>query len=149
MASWACGGQELNSISNGEAAMPRWSFPRAMNNFIARLFLFYFTSVIFITVLVPYNDPRLLGTSTIAASPFVIAMDNAGIKVLPDIMNVCMMIGLCAIGAESLYLSSRMSTAMGRMGLFPKAFGRIDAKGRPYVSLACVMLISTIFTYIK
>lgn len=129
--------------------MPRWSLPRAMNNFLARLFLFYITSIIFITILVPYNEPRLLGTSSIAASPFVIAMDNAGIKGLPDVMNAVMMLGLCAIGAESLYLSSRMSTAMGRMGLFPKAFGRIDNKGRPYVSLGVGMVLATIFTYIK
>lgn len=107
------------------------------------------TSVCFITVLVPYTDPRLLGTSSIAASPFVIAMNNAGIKGLPSLLNVVVMIGLCSIGAESLYISSRVSTALARMGNFPAIFGRIDKQGRPYMSLALAMALSIIFTYIN
>lgn len=136
-------------ISNGEADMPRWNLPRACNNLVIRIFLFYLTSVCFITVLVPYTDPRLLGTSTIAASPFVIAMSDAGIKGLPDLLNVVVMVGLCAIGAESLYISSRVSTAMARMGSFPAIFGRIDKQGRPYMSLLIAMALSTIMTYIN
>ena len=107
------------------------------------------TSVTFITTLVPYTDPRLLGTSSIAASPFVIALNDAGIPVLPDILNVVIMVGLCAIGAESLYISSRVSTAMARMNLAPKFLGRIDNKGRPYMSLLVAMALATIMTYIN
>ena len=136
-------------LTNGEAKFPRWNLPRACNSLIGRIFLFYLTSVMFITLLVPYTDPRLLGTSTIAASPFVIAMNTAGIKGLPDLLNVIVMVGLCAIGAESLYISSRVSTAMARMGMFPAIFGRIDSKGRPYSSLLIAMAISTICTYIN
>ena len=80
----------------------------------------------------PPHHTRLLGTSSIAASPFMIAMEDAGIKELQDLLNVVVMVGLCAIRAESLYISS-VSTAMARMGSSPANFGRIGKQGRPYM----------------
>lgn len=148
-ASFSCGGQELLGITNGEAKMPRWNLPRAVKALAVRLFFFFGLSVVFISILVPYTDERLLGPSNIAASPFVIAMDNAGIKGLPDLLNVVIIIGLCAIGAESLYITSRLGTAMARMGLFPKSFGNIDKRGRPYVSLLFSAGLATALTFIN
>ena len=129
--------------------MPRWSLPRAINNLGARLFLFFGSTVIFISVLVPYNDERLLGLSNAASSPFVIALQDAGIKGIPDLLNVIIIVGLCALGTEALFVTSRLSTAMSRMGLFPKVFGRVDKKGRPYVSLIFSGVLATILTYIN
>jgi amino acid transporter len=129
--------------------MPRWNLPRAINNLAFRLFFFFGCSIVFISVLVPYTDSRLLGPSNIAASPFVIAMDDAGIKGLPDFLNAVIIVGLCAIGAESLYITSRLGTAMARMGLFPKSFGHVDKQGRPYVSLISSGLLAIILTYIN
>jgi amino acid transporter len=68
-------------LTNGEAAIPRWNLPRACNSLVGRIFLFYLTSVMFITLLVLYTDLVSFGTSTIAASHFVIAMNTARIKV--------------------------------------------------------------------
>jgi len=78
------------------------------------------SSIIFIILLVPYNDPRLFGafSGEISASPFVIAMEDAGIKGLPDMIKAITMLSLCVIESEGAYLASRMSTAMARMGLF-------------------------------
>lgn len=136
-------------ITAGEAKMPRWDMPRAFNSLFVRIFVIYLSCVTFITVLVNYTDPLLLGTSTVAASPFVIAMKHAGISVLPDLLNVVIIVGLCAIGAESLYISSRVQTAMAGMGMMPKFFGRIDKQGRPMWSLLCTMLLSAMMTYIN
>ena len=76
-------------------------------------------------------------------------MDDAGTKELPGLLNVVVMVGLCAIGAEALYISSRISTTMARMGSFTVIFGRIDKQGRPYMSLLIAMILSAIFTYIN
>ncbi|RDW62245.1 AAT family amino acid transporter-3 [Coleophoma cylindrospora] len=149
LAAWATGGQEIMGITAGEAHMPRWDMPRAFNSLFVRILFIYLLSVIFITVLVNYTDPLLLGTSSVAASPFVIAMKHAGISVLPDLLNVVIILGLCAIGAESLYISSRVQTAMAGMGMMPKVFGRVDKKGRPIWSLLCTMALSAMMTYIN
>ncbi|XXH01235.1 hypothetical protein Hte_007589 [Hypoxylon texense] len=149
LASFSCGGQELLGITNGEAKLPRWNLPRAINSLAVRLFLFFGSAVIFIPLLVPYTDSRLLGPSNLAASPFVIAMENAGIKGLPDFLNVVVLIGLCALGAESLYITSRLGTAMARMQLFPRFMGVVDSKGRPYMALISSSLLAIILTYIN
>ncbi|KAL4783777.1 AAT family amino acid transporter [Aspergillus varians] len=149
LASFSCGGGEYLGILNGESKTPRWNLPRAVNNLGARLFLFFGSTVIFISLLVPYNDKRLLGVSNAASSPFVIALNDAGIKGLPDLVNIIIIIGLCALGAEALFVTSRLSTAMARMGMFPKAFGRVDKKGRPYVSLIFSAMLATTLTYIN
>ena len=48
-------------------------------------------SLTIVGCLVPYNDPDLLngtGSQDANASPFVIAVKNAGISVVPSIMTV-------------------------------------------------------------
>jgi amino acid transporter len=48
-------------------------------------------SLTIVGCLVPYNDKELLngtGSSDANASPFVIAVKNAGISVVPSLMNV-------------------------------------------------------------
>lgn len=55
-------------------------------------------SLTIVGCLVPYNDPELLngsGSTDANASPFVIAVKNAGISVVPSIMNVSIMIKFC------------------------------------------------------
>lgn len=149
LAAWATGGQEIMGLSAGEARFPRWDMPRACTNLFARILLFYELSIVFLSLLVPYNDPRLLSTGTVASSPFVIALQNAGIGVLPDIINVIILLGLVAIGAESLYVSSRVMTAMAQMKYFPEVLGRIDRKGRPYWALFITGICSVVCTYIN
>ncbi|KAJ9624333.1 hypothetical protein H2204_010889 [Knufia peltigerae] len=149
LAAWATGGQEIMSLSAAEAQRPRYDMPRACKNLFFRIFAFYELSVVFLTILVPYNEERLLGTGTVASSPFVIAMVNAGVKGLPDLMNAVILLGLVAIGAESLYVSSRAMVAMSQMGMFPKVLGRIDKRGRPRWALLVTGIFSTIFTYIN
>ena len=50
------------------------------------ILLFYIGGVIVIGLLVPSNNPGLnLNDGTAASSPFVIAIQRAGIKVLPSV----------------------------------------------------------------
>ncbi|KAK9424555.1 putative aat family amino acid transporter protein [Seiridium unicorne] len=150
LAAWATGGQEIIGISSGEARFPRWELPRACKNLGIRIVLIYISACVYITVLVPYTDPLLLqGSGTVAASPFIIAMKKVGIKVLPDIVNVVLLIGLAGIGSESMFTASRIQTAMARMGMMPGIFGKVDSVGRPiYSNIACA-IISIVLTYIN
>jgi amino acid transporter len=76
-------------------------------------------------------------------------MGKVGINVLPDIVNVVLLIGLAGIGSESMFIASRIQTAMARMGMFPAIFGKIDSLGRPiYSNLTCAA-ISITMTYIN
>jgi amino acid permease len=70
-----------------------------------------------------------------------------GTPVLPHIINVVLLIYLCGIGSESLFIASRIQTAMAKMGMMPQTFGKIDDQGRPVWSLAAWSLIAIAMTY--
>ncbi|RAL60313.1 hypothetical protein DID88_000089 [Monilinia fructigena] len=108
-----------------------------------RICLFYMVALTVVSVLVPYGDQRLLGSgSTDAkASPFVIAINNAGIKVLPSIMNVVILIAVLSVGNSSIYGSSRTLAALAEQGQAPRMFAYIDRKGRPLVAIIFASII--------
>ncbi|KAI0130412.1 amino acid permease/ SLC12A domain-containing protein [Xylariales sp. AK1849] len=76
-------------------------------------------------------------------------MKKVGINVLPDIVNVVLLIGLAGIGSESMFTALSIQTAMARMGMMPAIFGKVDSSGRPiYSNIACA-IVSMIMTYIN
>ncbi|KAK8249118.1 AAT family amino acid transporter [Phyllosticta capitalensis] len=149
LAAWAIAGLELIGITNGEATSPRVSLPRAQGLLMTRIIVLLTPAFAFILMLVPYTSDSLLGTSNAASSPFVVAMNQAGlVRGLPDLINAIIVISLFAIGAEALYLSSRIATAMARMHMFPAFMGRVDKAGRPIWSLATGATIGLVLTYV-
>jgi yeast amino acid transporter len=74
-------------------------------------------------MLVPYNDEDLLshaGSGTAAQSPYVIAMNRAGIKVLPHIINACIFTSAFSAGNSFLYTASRAVYGLALRGQAPK-----------------------------
>ena len=95
-------------------------------------------SLTIVGMLVPYNDPGLLNGSSSSdarASPFVIAVNNAGISVVPSIMNVVILIAVLSVGNTAVYGSSRTLAALADRGQAPKILGYIDRSGRPIVAI--------------
>ncbi|KAJ5498847.1 Amino acid/polyamine transporter I [Penicillium expansum] len=110
------------------------SLPTAVKQVFWRIALFYVVSLTVVGMLVRYDDPKLIsGTSSAdaKASPFVIAIENAGIKALPSIMNVVIMIAVLSVGNSSVYGSSRTLAALAEQGQAPKFLAYIDRQGRP------------------
>jgi amino acid transporter len=137
-AAFAFAGTELVGLAAAETANPRKSLPTAVKQVFWRIFLFYLVSLTLVGLLVPYNDPRLInGTSSVdaKASPFVIAIRNAGIDSLPSVMNAVILIAVLSVGNSSIYGSSRTLAALADQGQAPKILGYIDRKGRPIVSI--------------
>lgn len=114
-----------------------------------RVNFIYMISIVFITILVPSNDDRLLGGSGVAASPFVIAIQDAGIRGLGDVVNACMMLGVLAIAAESVYLSSRILRTMAHQKLVPERLAKVDDKGRPRLALLITCGVAVLLGYIQ
>jgi len=81
---------------------------------------------------VPYTDPRLLSdTGNASASPFVIAIDNAGIKALPSIVNAVLLISAWSAGNSDMYAASRTLYALALQDQLPKIFKRCTKRGLP------------------
>ena len=142
-AAFAFSGTELVGLAAAETANPRKSLPTAIKQVFWRITLFYIVSLLIIGLCVPYTDPRLISSSSVdaSASPFVIAIKNAGINALPSIMNVVIMIAVLSVGNSSVYGSSRTLAALADQGQAPQFFGYIDRKGRPMVGIIISALI--------
>ncbi|KAL4920960.1 amino acid permease/ SLC12A domain-containing protein [Aspergillus aurantiobrunneus] len=149
LAIWAIGDQIYIGVLGGEAQSPRYSMAHAANVVPWRVTVFYMVSVALISAIVPSSDSRLLGGSGAAASPFVIAVDDAGIKGVPDLINACMIIGVLAIALECIYLPSRILRTMALQKLIPSFIAKVDDKGRPNWALLITGLIGVVLTYMS
>ncbi|RDW76926.1 hypothetical protein BP6252_04979 [Coleophoma cylindrospora] len=149
LATWAVGDQVFIGIMGGEAQSPRFSMAHATKLVPFRVSFVYMLSVVFITLLVASDDSRLLGGSGITASPFVVAVSDASIPVIPDLLNAGMMCGILAISAESIYLSSRILRTMAHSKLIPEAIAKVDDAGRPRCALIITAVVATFLTYIN
>jgi len=80
-------------LAAAEAVNPRKSLPKATKQVFWRIFGFYILNVFIVGLIVPSDSNVLLGSSgaNTKASPFVLAVELAGIKVLPHIINAGML----------------------------------------------------------
>ncbi|KAJ5938216.1 hypothetical protein N7454_004558 [Penicillium verhagenii] len=143
-AAFAFSGTELVGLAAAETANPRKSLPTAIKQVFWRISIFYVISLTIVGLLVKYTDERLVtgGSSADAhASPFVIAIENAGIKGLPSVMNVVIMIAVLSVGNSAVYGSSRTLAALADQGQAPKILGYIDRKGRPICAIILASLL--------
>lgn len=135
-------GSELAALAAAETENPMKALPKATKQVFWRITLFYIIALAMIGLLVPYNEPRLFGNSSAdaTASPFVIAIVNAGIKGLPSVMNVVIMIAVCSVANSGVFAASRTIVSLSDHGYAPRIFGYIDKKGRPLVGVGITLL---------
>jgi len=142
-AAFSFAGTELVGLAAAETANPRKSLPTAVKQVFWRLTLFYIVALTLVGLLVPYNEPRLLseGTEdsaqrlTANASPFVIAIENAKISVLPSVMNAVILIAVLSVGNSAVFGSSRTLAALADQNHAPAFLAYIDHKGRPLIAI--------------
>jgi len=143
-AAFSFAGTELVGLAAAEADNPRKTLPTAIKQVFWRICLFYIVALTIVSLLVPYGDARLLagGSSSDAkASPFVIAINNAGIAILPSIMNVVILIAVLSVGNSSIYGSSRTLAALAEQGQAPRILAYIDRQGRPLVAIIAASIL--------
>ena len=122
--------------------------PKAIRGVFYRIMLFYIGGVIVIGWLVPYDDDRLGGGSTVASSAFVIAIENAKIKALPSIINAVILSSAFSAGNSVLYASSRTLYGLACAGQAPRFLRKCTKEGLPIwcVFVTCAVLL-VVFYY--
>ncbi|XBW37675.1 hypothetical protein QEN19_003257 [Hanseniaspora menglaensis] len=145
-AAFAYAGVEMTGMAAAETANPRKSIPSAAKQVFWRILIFYIVSLTLVGLLVSKDDPRLVGNSYYdsASSPFVIAMVSHGIKGLPSVFNVVVLIASLSVGNASVYGATRIMVSMCESGHIPKwtNLDYIDQKGRPLVALVVISVLS-------
>lgn len=146
-AAFAFIGTEMSALAAAETSNPARSVPRAIKTVWIRLALFYIIGALVIGMLVSPNDPQLDLASTAAGSPFVIAIQRAGIRALPSVVNAALLTSAWSAAICDLYVSSRTLYGLYVRGVTPRFLDRWLGKtrkgdGLPWVCV-CVCAVFT------
>lgn len=147
-ASFTVVGPEYVSMIAGEAKLPRRYLKTAFKTTYLRFAFFFIGSALCVGIVIPYNDRSLLailsgsssGSGTAAASPYVIAMKNLGISVLPHITNALLVTSIFSAGNAYTYYGTRSLYSLSIQGQAPKFLRKCTKAGVPIYCLCVVMI---------
>jgi amino acid transporter len=116
--------------------------PSPVRNFTNSYFQFYIISITVIGLTVPYTSPELISRNSVdsKASPFIIAIKDAGISGLDSVMNAVVMMAVLSVANSSMYGATRTLAALAEQGQAPHILAYVDRKGRPLVSIGVACL---------
>lgn len=130
-AAFTFAGVEMVVAAAGEAENPRRNIPKAVKGTAYRILFFYIFGTLALGLLVSSTDPHLLsaqatGAPGAAQSPWVIGITNAGISVLPSIINAVVLSSAISSANAFLYTGSRYLYALASDGHAPRIFLRCN-----------------------
>jgi len=142
-AAFSFSGTELVGLAAAEARNPVKSLPGAIKQVFWRITLFYVLGLFFVGLLVPHDDPGLIGGDQAYqdanTSPFVLVGKHANLYGFDSFMNVIILVSVVSIGVSAVYGGSRTLTALAQQGYAPKFFAYIDRSGRPLYSVIFIL----------
>jgi amino acid transporter len=132
---------QVVAIAGAETKNPRVIIPNAIRMTFWRVLVFYVVSIFIVGMLVPYNDPNLgIATGDAQQSPFVIAFQRAGIKVLPSIINAIVCTSAFSCGSACVFLASRTLYGLAEDGQAPRILLRTNRFGTPYLAIGASLI---------
>ncbi|KAK6076704.1 Dicarboxylic amino acid permease 3 [Seiridium cupressi] len=129
-------GIETITMAAAEIDCPRRAIPQAAKRIFVRIILFYVISIFMVTLVVASSDPSLLSASSTSASPFVIAANNAGIRVVPSIINAVVVTSAWSAANSGMLSGTRSLYGLAKEGRAPKVFARLNRYSVPYIAVA-------------
>lgn len=134
---------ELIIIAAGEMKSPRKNLPKAALHFIWRLIMFYALGALAIGVICRSDEPALTdGGKGAASSPWVIAIERAGIHGLDSVINAVVITSAWSSGNSVLYMSSRSLYSLAIVGNAPQIFAHCNKHGVPVYAVIASSLLS-------
>nr|WP_194723758.1 amino acid permease [Noviherbaspirillum malthae] len=124
------GGLELVGITAAEADEPGKTIPKATNQVIYRILIFYVGALAVLLSLYPWNRIAPDG------SPFVLifqALDNGWVATA---LNIIVLTAALSVYNSCVYCNSRMLLGLAMQGDAPAAMGRVNRRGVPVATLA-------------
>lgn len=140
LALFAYMGTELIGVTVGEAKNPRKTVPSAIKKTFYRILFFYILGILLVGMVVDPKGKELLAAKDkgteggASASPFVVAIQQAHIKVLPQIINACILLFCFSAANSDQYIASRTLYGMAKDGNAPRIFTKCTPRGVPWVA---------------
>lgn len=130
-------GTELIGVAAGESNNPRVNIPKAIRQVFWRILLFYIFAIFVIGMLISYTDPVLINgdVASIAASPFTVVFQNAGLAFAASVMNAIILTSVLSAGNSGMYASTRMLWVLAKEGKAPRLLAALNRRGVPVLAL--------------
>lgn len=136
------GGLELLGMTAAEAANPQKAIPKAINQVIYRILIFYIGSLVVLLSLYPWSKVAAGG------SPFVMIFRQIGAGATAHVLNFVVLTAALSVYNSCVYANSRMLFSLAEQGNAPAALKKLDRRGVPVnatllsalATFACVIL---------
>ena len=125
---FAFGGIELIGMAAAEAENPEKTIPKAINQVVFRILIFYVGSLTILLSLVPWNQLDLGGLDK---SPFVMIFSQLGIGWAAHLLNFIILTAALSVYNSGMYANSRMLFGLAKQGNAPKVFEKVNKHGVP------------------
>ncbi|WP_018142988.1 amino acid permease [Alloscardovia criceti] len=145
------GGTELIGITAGEAADPKKSIPKATNEVVWRILIFYVAALAVIMCVVPWNKIGVPNADGVVVSPFVQIFDSVGIHFAAGILNFVCLTAVISVYNSALYSNSRMLYSLSIQGNAPKYLQRLNKRGVPasgVITSAAITVIAVVVVFL-
>ncbi|MGL4208537.1 MAG: amino acid permease [Candidatus Adiutrix sp.] len=126
---FAFGGLELVGITAAEAENPQKVIPKACNQVIWRILIFYIGTMVVLLSLYHWSN------LSPDRSPFVMVFDRIGFNFSAGFINFVVLTAALSVYNCCVYTNSRMLYGLAMQGNAPKIFLKTDKKGVPLLAM--------------
>lgn len=136
------GGLELVGITAAEADAPEKTIPKATNQVIYRILIFYVGALGVLLSLYPWEKVVTGG------SPFVLIFHAMNSDIVATVLNAVVLTAALSVYNSGVYCNSRMLYGLAKQGNAPQALLKVNKRGIPLAALgvsalataACVVI---------
>nr|WP_172570321.1 phenylalanine transporter [Cedecea sp. FDAARGOS_727] len=123
------GGLELIGITAAEASSPQTTIPKAVNQVVYRILLFYIGSLVVLLSLYPWLEIKS------NSSPFVMIFHELNSNVVASALNFVILVASLSVYNSGVYSNSRMLFGLSIQRNAPQFLAKVSRGGVPVNSL--------------
>ncbi|MCJ1888322.1 amino acid permease [Pseudomonas sp. LA21] len=148
------GGLEMLGFTAAEADQPKTVIPKAINQVIYRILIFYIGALAVLLSLTPWDS--LLQTlnasgDAYSGSPFVQIFSMIGSSTAAHVLNFVVLTAALSVYNSGTYCNGRMLVGLAEQGDAPRGLAKVDERGVPVRSLlvsAAVTFLAVLVNYL-
>ncbi|MEQ1322672.1 amino acid permease [Acinetobacter soli] len=122
---FAFGGLELIGITAAETKNPSKTIPKAVNQIVYRILIFYIGAIGVLLCLFPWNQLAQGG------SPFVLIFQSLNSHGVANVLNFVVLVAAISVYNSCIYCNSRMLHGLALQGNAPRVLQRVNRRGIP------------------
>ncbi|MEN8550392.1 amino acid permease [Acinetobacter soli] len=122
---FAFGGLELIGITAAETKDPSKTIPKAVNQIVYRILIFYIGAIGVLLCLFPWNQLAQGG------SPFVLIFQSLNSHGVANVLNFVVLVAAISVYNSCIYCNSRMLHGLAMQGNAPRVLQRVNRRGIP------------------